>query len=84
MSVWIGRRWYRDYPVATSDPLLNDRAARMIGAEVTVEEAIEGGRGRVRIGDGTWPARGADAPVGARVRVIGVDGAVVVVEPVSP
>ena len=81
VSVAIGRRWYRDYPVETSDPLLNDRAARMVGAVVTVEDAIEGGRGRVRVGDGTWPARGPDAAVGARVRIVGVDGAVVVVEP---
>ncbi|WP_447412570.1 NfeD family protein, partial [Clostridium perfringens] len=30
VSVLIGRRWYRDYPVETSDPQLNDRSARMI------------------------------------------------------
>lgn len=83
VSVAIGRRWYSDYPVETSDPLLNDRAARMIGAVVVVEEAIAGGRGRVRIGDGTWPARGPDAATGERVRIVAVDGAVVEIEPVS-
>ncbi|MBS0282863.1 MAG: NfeD family protein, partial [Proteobacteria bacterium] len=31
VSVTIGRRWYRDYPLETSDPMLNDRAARVIG-----------------------------------------------------
>src|SRR3546814_7114336 len=31
VAVLIGKRWYRDYPVESSDPLLNDRAARLIG-----------------------------------------------------
>lgn len=83
VTVAIGRRWYRDYPVATSDPLLNDRAARMIGAVVIVEDPIEHGRGRVRIGDGTWPARGPDTPVGAQVRIVAVEGGMVTVAAVS-
>jgi membrane protein implicated in regulation of membrane protease activity len=82
IAVLIGRRWYADYPVATSDPLLNDRAARLIGEIVVVEEPIVGGRGRVRIGDGTWPARGADADAGERVRVVAVEGGLVVIEPI--
>ncbi|WP_375403961.1 NfeD family protein [uncultured Sphingomonas sp.] len=80
VAVTVGRRWYHDNPVATDDALLNDRAARLIGEVVTVTAAIDNGRGRVRVGDGAWPARGPDAPVGARVRVVAVDGATLVVE----
>lgn len=80
VAVMIGKRWYRDFPVETSDPLLNDRAARMIGSVVTVAEPIEGGQGRVRIGDGVWPASGPEATVGAKVRVIAVEDGVVHVE----
>lgn len=80
VAVAIGRRWYRDFPVATADPLLNDRAARLLGETVVVTQAIVGGTGRVRVGDGEWLARGADAPVGARMRVTGVSGASVTVE----
>jgi inner membrane protein len=80
ITVLIGRRWYRDYPVETSDPLLNDRRARLKGALVVVEEPIVGGHGRVRVGDGAWPARGPDALAGARMRVIAVEDGVVVVE----
>lgn len=83
VAVMIGKRWYRDYPVETSDPLLNDRAARMIGAIVTVEQAIAGGEGRVRYADGAWPARGPDAEPGARMRVVAVNGVELVVEPVD-
>ncbi len=80
VTVLIGRRWYVDYPVEGGDPMLNDRAARMIGEIVTVEAAIVDGHGRVVVGDGGWPARGPDAPAGARVRVVAVEGGTVVVE----
>jgi hypothetical protein len=80
VAVAVGSRWYHDHPVATDDALLNDRAARLLGEVVTVTAAIEHGQGRVRVGDGAWPARGPDAPVGARVRIIAVDGATLLVD----
>ena len=79
-AVWGGRRWYNDNPVASSDPMLNDRTARLIGQTVTVVEAIEGGEGRVKVGDSVWTARGGDAAVGARVRITAADGSVLRVE----
>ncbi|WP_294133547.1 NfeD family protein [Sphingobium sp.] len=79
-AVWAGRRWYTDHPVASTDPLLNDRTARLIGQTVTVVEAITGGEGRVKVGDSVWSAVGADAEVGARVRVIAAEGTVLRVE----
>lgn len=83
VTVAIGKRWYRDYPVDVADPLLNDRAARMVGRIVTVETAIVHGSGRVRVGDGTWPARGDAAAVGDEVRIVTVMDGVVMVEPVA-
>ena len=80
LSVWGGRRWYTANPVDSQDPLLNDRTARLVGDIVTVVEAIDNGRGRVKVGDGVWSCRGPDAPVGARVRVIGADASVLKVE----
>ncbi len=76
VTVLVGRRWYSDYPVDSADPLLNDRGARLIGQEVVVIEPIAGGTGRVRVGDSDWIARGADLPVGTRVRIVGVAGSV--------
>lgn len=81
VAVLIGRRWYVDYPVDTDDPLLNDRARRLVGETVTVADPIVGGRGRVQIGDGAWPAAGPDAPAGARMRITAVIGGIVSVEP---
>jgi len=80
VAVAVGRRLYRAHPVATSDPLLNDRAARLLGEIVTVEEPIAGGRGRVRVGDGVWLAEGPDLPAGQRARVVGVYDGVLRVE----
>ena len=81
VTVLIGKRWYRDYPVEGGDPMLNDRSARLVGQVVVVETALVGGHGRVLVGDGSWPARGEDAAVGARVKVTAVVDGEVVVEP---
>lgn len=83
-TVHFGRRWYAAHPVESSDPLLNDRASRMIGETVRVVAAIEHGRGRVAVGDSVWAARGPDAPIGASVRVVGAEGTCLNVEPLPP
>ena len=80
-SVLAGRKVYERTPRTTSDPLLNDRSARLIGRTVTVASAIENGEGRVTVGDGIWSARGPDAAAGSRVRIVGVEGACLLVEP---
>ena len=79
-SIYIGRRVLRANPIETTDPLLNDRAARMIGTVVTAVEPVDATSGRVRVGDSVWPARGADAAVGERLRITAVHGSVLVVE----
>jgi len=83
VAVLVGRRWYRDYPVEGDAARLNDPAARLVGAVVTVEHAIEHGSGRVTLGDGAWPARGPELAAGARAQVVAVDGGVLVVEPLD-
>jgi inner membrane protein len=82
-AVYGGRRHYDRNPVPSADPKLNDRTARLIGQEVTVISAIEHGEGRVKVGDSVWPARGADAPEGSRVRVTGAQGNCLQVQPVA-
>ncbi|WP_150290741.1 NfeD family protein [Sphingobium estronivorans] len=80
ISVWGGRRWYSSNPVASQDPLLNDRTARLVGEIVTLVEPIDNGRGRVKVGDSVWSCRGPDAPAGTKVRVIGAEASVLNVE----
>lgn len=82
-ATYAGRRWYANNPVESSDPMLNDRAARLVGQTVVVVGAIENGVGRVRVGDSVWNARGPDAAAGTCVRVVGADGTALRVEPAS-
>src|SRR5689334_13159442 len=81
LAVMIGRRAYANSANQQSDdPLLNDRAARLVGRMVTVVEAIDDHGGRVRVGDSEWSARGGPASSGERVRITGVDGNCLTVE----
>ncbi|MGB3379544.1 NfeD family protein [Allopontixanthobacter sediminis] len=81
IAVVSAKRWLRDRPITSVDPLMNDRQGRMIGQSAVVTVAIEGGAGRVRYGDSEWAARGPDLAVGVRVRITGADGTRLVVEP---
>jgi membrane protein implicated in regulation of membrane protease activity len=60
---------------------LNARAAALVGQIVKLEEPIVSGRGRARVGDSSWAVRGPDMVAGAEVRIIGVEGAELLVEP---
>ena len=64
----------------SDEPELNSRARQYIGRIVVIEEPISAGRGKVRVDDTLWSARGADLGAGTKVRVAGVEGSVLVVE----
>jgi inner membrane protein len=68
--------------IASDEPDLNVRGQQYVGRTVVVENGIEGGRGKVRVGDTLWSARGPDLPAGASVKITDVDGIVLVVAPV--
>ena len=82
VTVLIGRRWYRDYPVA-GEKRLNAPGQRLVGREVVAEAAFVAGEGRVRVGDGAWPARGAQAAAGERLRIVAVEDGTLVVEAID-
>jgi membrane protein implicated in regulation of membrane protease activity len=81
VAVMIGRRMYANAATDSSDPMLNDRSARLVGKSVTVIEAVDEHAGRVRVGDSEWSARGGPGRPGERVRITGVDGNCLLVEP---
>lgn len=82
-SVWAGRNYLRANPIAEADPAMNRRTSRLAGEVATVTEAISDGQGRIHHGDSEWIARGPDMPAGSRVRIVGADGAVLLVEPLG-
>ena len=81
-AVSVGRHYFADN-TPSADPDLNNRAARMIGATGTVVEAIDAGRGRVKIGDSVWNASGADLAIGTKVRITGLDAGTVQIEAIQ-
>ena len=80
VSVICGRLWVGRRPPVTHEPGLNRRSDRMVGAVVVVVDAISGGAGRVQVGDSHWPCTGPDLPVGAKARVVRVEGTTLVVD----
>jgi hypothetical protein len=83
IAAYSAKRWLRDKPIESSDPLMNQRGARLVGETALVVSAIEHGTGRVRLGDSEWNVRGRDVAAGERVRIIGSDGATLLVEPLT-
>jgi membrane protein implicated in regulation of membrane protease activity len=81
IALMVGRRVYANQNAASPDPLLNDRSARLVGRVVTVVTPVDEHDGRVRVGDSEWSARGGPAAAGERVRVTGVEGNCLLVEP---
>ncbi len=67
-------------PTVKDEPNLNRRGEQYVGRTFTLDEAIVNGVGKVRVDDSTWKVRGADMPVGSKVRVMSVDGTVFNVE----
>jgi inner membrane protein len=83
LSVVATLLWWR-YGRTRADesmqPNLNQRAAQYIAKSFPLAEPIQGGRGKVQVGDSVWLVHGGDAPAGAFVRVVGVKGAILEVE----
>ena len=78
VSCFVYWRFVRKVVDERSDqPLLNRRAEQFIGRRYTLDTAIVGGKGKVRIGDSPWLAEGPDLPAGTEVEVIAVSGTTV-------
>jgi membrane protein implicated in regulation of membrane protease activity len=78
--VIIGRRVFATDNTPGEQPLLNERATRIVGGVYVLHEPIVDGKGRIRVDDAHWRVRGPDLPSGAKVKVSGADGAVLIVE----
>lgn len=81
LTVFIVRRYSNPF-VEINEPGLNTRALRYVGRIFTVVEPIVDGRGKVQVGDSLWQVEGPDTPVGTRVKVVGINATVLIVQPV--
>ncbi|WP_298282905.1 NfeD family protein [Novosphingobium sp.] len=80
LALAAAKRWFARHPGESADPMLNDRGGQLVGQSAVVSHVIEGGTGRVRHGDTEWLARGPDSQPGTRMRIIGSEGTVLIVE----
>lgn len=76
VSIFIWRRYGKHLPKETDHPLLNKRGAQYIGRVFSLFEAIENGRGKIKVDDSIWNVQGKDCPLNTKVEVIAVNGTV--------
>jgi hypothetical protein len=80
--VVLVRPWYAQRNALASDrPNLNQRIYDYVGRTYVLDEPITNGTGKIRIDDTLWDALGPDIAKGTRVKVTGVDGMRLRVEP---
>jgi hypothetical protein len=65
----------------TADATLNARSEALVGQVFVLDQPILAGRGRIKLGDGSWIVTGPDMVAGAKVRVAAVRGTELRVEP---
>ncbi len=78
LGLWFWRRNLKSAGKHVTQ--LNRRGEQMIGRIITLETAIENGRGTAKIDDSLWRLEGPDAPSGTKVRIKNIDGTLLVVE----
>lgn len=83
ISVFAGRK-IMGKPQNEADSTLNNRAAQYVGQIYQVCEPVVDGRGKISVGDTQWLAAAkTDIPAKTAVRVTGVRGTMLEVEPVN-
>ena len=83
VSVVVWRRVIHKEDAVTDQPALNQRSAQYIGRVFTLETAIENGTGTVNVDDSRWNVRGPDLAAGTKIKVVAVDGVILLVEAAS-
>ena len=75
---------YRARQRELDSPLASHRSGHShIGQVVVLEQGLQNGQGRIRLGNRDWPVRGPNLPAGAKARVTGVDGTILLVDRVA-
>ncbi|ATN35456.1 hypothetical protein ACO34A_16760 [Rhizobium sp. ACO-34A] len=80
ISTLLGRRFLSTGHNVSDEPLLNQRAASLVGRTAVLAEPIAEGHGRIKLDDSYWLVQGPDLPAGTRVKVIAGSGRDLTVE----
>ncbi|WP_417225118.1 NfeD family protein [Amphritea sp.] len=77
-------RVFRSFNRHTDEPLLNDRAAQLIGRKFVLAQNLDNGQGRVQVGDTLWKAEAeATLVAGTQVEVYASEGMVIKIRPLG-
>ncbi|WP_339714508.1 NfeD family protein [uncultured Sneathiella sp.] len=82
-SIVLSRLFLKKHPGVEDNTKLNQRGAQYIGRQFTLTEAIRNGRGKIHVDDTQWTVEGPDTDLSQVVRVTGVDGTLLIVEPAT-
>jgi inner membrane protein len=80
-SALVLRPFLKQLQNRTANATLNARGDALVGKVFVLDQPILAGRGRVKLGDGSWIVTGPDMVAGAKVRVLAVTGTELRVEP---
>lgn len=66
--------YQRTHTKPVDQPLLNQRSAQYVGRRFTLTDAIENGRGRIRVDDSFWEVVCMDdLPAGTHIKVVAIE-----------
>ncbi len=83
LGVWLSRRYLVKQQTQSDLPYLNQRAHQYIGRVFTLTAPIENGYGKISVDDSRWQVKGPAFPKGAKVKVVGCEGVVLIVDAVE-
>jgi len=79
ISTIVGRKVIRKVSNGVAPSLLNRRGQQFIGEILVLDVPIVNGHAHVTVADSKWRVKGPDLPAGTVVKVVGVDGNVLIV-----
>ncbi|RXJ72113.1 hypothetical protein CS022_17745 [Veronia nyctiphanis] len=84
-TTWLWwRRQLKSDQTGDASRKLNQKESQLVGQEITLDEDVVVGTNRVKLGDTTWSARSSvEITAGSRVKVVDVDGIILVIEPIE-
>lgn len=84
LFTFIYWRFFRRFNQKTDSPVINDRAAQLIGRQLLLQDPLTNGVGKILIGDTFWRASAErELPAGTKIEIVSSDGMNLVVRPVS-
>ena len=79
ISTIIGRKVIRNISMGGAPSLLNRRGQQFVGETLVLDVPILNGHAHVTVADSKWLVKGPDLPAGTVVKVVGVEGNMLIV-----